>query len=79
MDSMRNRGLVDAKIDTSSGSGLSYGIQADGKAGPNGSVDKSVAVAQAQLIAAQQAHSMEGRQERPRRNLAPSPRKRKWS
>ncbi|GAB3323349.1 hypothetical protein GCM10027511_32240 [Hymenobacter humi] len=55
VDSMRNRGLVDAKIDTSSGSGLSYGIQADGKAGPNGSVDKSVAVAQAQLIAAQQA------------------------
>ncbi|MFC7670921.1 conjugative transposon protein TraM [Hymenobacter humi] len=52
---MRNRGLVDAKIDTATGSGLSYGIQADGKAGPNGSVDNSVAAAQAQLIAAQQA------------------------
>jgi hypothetical protein len=55
VDSMRNRGLVDAKIDTATGTGLSYGIQADGKAGPNGSVDKSVAAAQAQLIAAQQA------------------------
>lgn len=55
VDSMRNRGLVDAKIDTATGSGLSYGIQADGKAGPNGSVDNSVAAAQAQLIAAQQA------------------------
>ncbi|GGG59710.1 conjugative transposon protein TraM [Hymenobacter glacieicola] len=55
VDSLRNRGLVDAQIDTSSGGGLSYGIQADGKAGPNGSVDKSVAAAQAQLIAAQQA------------------------
>jgi conjugative transposon TraM protein len=55
VDSMRNRGLVDAKIDTATGTGLSYGIQADGKAGPNGSVDNSVAAAQAQLIAAQQA------------------------
>lgn len=55
VDSMRNRGLVNAKIDTATSGGLSYGIQADGKAGPNGSVDKSVAAAQAQLIAAQQA------------------------
>lgn len=55
VDSMRNRGLVDSRIDTASGGGLSYGIQADGKAGPNGSVDNSVAAAQAQLIAAQQA------------------------
>ncbi|WP_400194233.1 conjugative transposon protein TraM [Hymenobacter sp. B81] len=55
VDSMRNRGLVNACIDTSSGGGISYGIQADGKAGPNGSVESSVAAAQAQLIAAQQA------------------------
>ncbi|WP_177189888.1 conjugative transposon protein TraM [Hymenobacter actinosclerus] len=55
VDSMRNRGLVNPQLDTSAGGGLSYGIQADGSAGPNGSVDKSVAAAQAQLIAAQQA------------------------
>lgn len=55
VDSMRNRGLVDSRIDTTFEGGLSYGIQADGKAGPNGSVDNSVAAAQAQLIAAQQA------------------------
>lgn len=55
VDSMRNRGLVDAKLDTAKGTGLAYGIGADGKAGPNGSVDKSVAAAQQQLIAAQQA------------------------
>ena len=55
VDSMRNRGLVDAKLDTAKGSGLAYGIGANGQAGPNGSVDKSVAAAQQQLIAAQQA------------------------
>lgn len=55
VDSMRNRGLVDAKLDTAKGTGLAYGIGADGKAGPNGSVDKSLAAAQQQLIAAQQA------------------------
>jgi conjugative transposon TraM protein len=55
VDSLRNRGLVDAKLDTVKGTGLAYGIGADGKAGPNGSVDKSVAAAQQQLIAAQQA------------------------
>ncbi|GAA4492886.1 hypothetical protein GCM10023172_00700 [Hymenobacter ginsengisoli] len=55
VDSMRNRGLVDAKLDTAKGTGLAYGIGVDGKAGPNGSVDKSVAAAQQQLIAAQQA------------------------
>ena len=55
VDTLRNRGLVDARLDTTSGSGLSYAVGADGKAGPNGSVDKSVAAAQAQLIAAQQA------------------------
>ena len=55
VDSMRNRGLVDAKVDTATGSGLSYAIGANGKAGPNGSVDKSVVEAQQQLIAAQQA------------------------
>ena len=55
VDTLRNRGLVDAKLDTAKGTGLSYGIGADGKAGPNGSVDNSVAAAQAQLIAAQQA------------------------
>ena len=54
VDSLRNRGLVDARLDTAKGTGLAYGIGADGKAGPNGSVDKSVAAAQQQLIAAQQ-------------------------
>ena len=54
VDTMRNRGLVNAQIDSPSG-GLSYGITANGQAGPNGSVDNSVAAAQAQLIAAQQA------------------------
>ena len=55
VDTLRNRGLVDARLDTTSGSGLSYAVGADGKAGPNGSVDKSVVEAQQQLIAAQQA------------------------
>ena len=55
VDTLRNRGLVDARLDTAAGSGLSYSIGADGKPGPNGSVDKSVVEAQQQLIAAQQA------------------------
>ncbi|RSK45474.1 conjugative transposon protein TraM [Hymenobacter rigui] len=55
VDTLRNRGLVDARLDTAAGSGLSYSIGADGKPGPNGSVDKSVVAAQQQLIAAQQA------------------------
>ncbi|MET4107671.1 conjugative transposon protein TraM [Hymenobacter sp. UYP22] len=55
VDTLRNRGLVDAHLDTAASSGLSYSIGADGKPGPNGSVDKSVVEAQQQLIAAQQA------------------------
>jgi hypothetical protein len=55
VDSLRNRGLVDARLDTAKGTGLAYGLGTNGQAGPNGSVDKSVATAQQQLIAAQQA------------------------
>ncbi|MBF9239833.1 conjugative transposon protein TraM [Hymenobacter sp. BT683] len=55
VDTLRNRGLVDARVDTATGNGLSYAVGADGKPGPNGSVDRSVAAAQQQLIAAQQA------------------------
>ncbi|GAB3241104.1 hypothetical protein GCM10027346_36130 [Hymenobacter seoulensis] len=55
LDTLRNRGLVHARIDTASGLGLSYAISADGEPGPNGSAVKSVVEAQQQLIAAQQA------------------------
>ncbi|GAA4379725.1 conjugative transposon protein TraM [Hymenobacter koreensis] len=55
VDTLRNRGLVDARVDTTTGNGLSYAVGADGRPGPNGSVDRSVAEAQQQLIAAQQA------------------------
>ncbi|MBT9395042.1 conjugative transposon protein TraM [Hymenobacter sp. NST-14] len=60
VDTLRNRGLVDARLDTAAGSGLSYSIGADGKPGPNGSVDRSVVEAQQQLIAAQQAQLNDG-------------------
>ncbi|UOQ75167.1 conjugative transposon protein TraM [Hymenobacter cellulosilyticus] len=55
VDTLRNRGLVDARVDTATSNGLSYAVGVDGRPGPNGSVDRSVAEAQQQLIAAQQA------------------------
>jgi len=55
VDTLRNRGLVDTRVDTASGNGLSYAVGVDGRPGPNGTVDRSVAEAQQQLIAAQQA------------------------
>ncbi|GAB3298509.1 conjugative transposon protein TraM [Hymenobacter tenuis] len=71
VDTLRNRGLVDARID--SASGLSYAISADCQPGPNGAADKSVLQAQQQLIAAQQAQLNGGGAPAGPTGLPPSP------
>jgi hypothetical protein len=72
VDTLRNRGLVAARLDTARAAGLSYAVGADGRPGPNGSVDRSVAEAQQQLIAAQQAQ-LNGGGANPAAQPAPRP------
>lgn len=63
VDTLRNRGLINAKVDTGkvkNGGGLTFGVGPDGQAGPQATADKSVAEAQKQLLALQQAQNGSG-------------------
>lgn len=59
IDSLRNRGLLDAKIDTAKG-GLAYGVGASGQPSGQASADQSVLAAQKQLAAVQAAQQGTG-------------------